>query len=195
MLPKKCNQLLAGTLLLAGDAFAIQPQACMACRRSDMHAGFLTTYSFCNESDECVQDVWNFYNRNCSSGWKRGIDLDIITDCNAVEASCNSYNVTKNSTGVQTNASQTLNVDKYCYIRVDAREGTARVIFDDAKALGVEVDRYQIGDVITIEREIKEILIFNGAEKGAQTFILSFSGAYSALSAAAVGAVAALTLF
>ena len=165
MLPNKRNQLLAGTLLLAGDALALKPQACMACRRNDIHGGFLRTWSFCNESDECVMDVWNYYNRNCSSGWKRGIDLDIVDDCQAKNSTCPSFKADKNNTGVQKNSSHTLNADHYCWVKVDARNGTARVIFDDAKFLGVEVEGYQIGDVITIEREEREILVYNGADQ------------------------------
>lgn len=81
MLANKRKRLLAGTLLLAAEAFA--SQACLACRRSDIHAGVFNSYSFCNTSDECVEDAWNYYNRNCSSGWKRGRQLDIVDDCMA----------------------------------------------------------------------------------------------------------------
>jgi hypothetical protein len=54
-------------MLLAGGAYA--SQACLACRRQDINAGFMVQYSFCAISDECVQDVWNYFNRNCSSEW------------------------------------------------------------------------------------------------------------------------------
>lgn len=73
------KQLLAGTLLLASEAMA--SQACMACRRNDINAGFLSTYSFCNTSDECVEDAWNYFNRNCTDGWRRGIELELDADC------------------------------------------------------------------------------------------------------------------
>ena len=49
--------------------------------------------------------------------------------------------------------------------------------------------------MITVEREEREILIFNGSPQSQITFLISFSGAYSALSAAAVGVAAAMTLF
>lgn len=61
------TKLAASAMLLAGGAYA--SQACLACRRQDINAGFMVQYSFCAISDECVQDVWNYFNRNCSSEW------------------------------------------------------------------------------------------------------------------------------
>ena len=69
---------------------------------------------------------------------------------------------------------------------MDATAALARVIFDNTSFLGIEDDKAQIGDVITVESGIREILIYNGAETGPLTFDISFSGAASLL----VGAVA-----
>lgn len=68
------SRLMAG-LLLAGGSFATQ--TCLGCRRRDVNAGFLVSFSYCEQSDECVQDVWNYINRKCPSGWVRGIDLTL----------------------------------------------------------------------------------------------------------------------
>ena len=72
---------------------------------------------------------------------------------------------------------------------MDATAALARVIFDNTSFLGIEDDKAQIGDVITVESGIREILIYNGAETGPLTFDISFSGAASLLA----GAVAITT--
>ena len=48
----------------------------------------------------------------------------------------------------------------------------------------------QIGDVITVESGITEILIFNGAETGPLTFDISFSGASALIAGATILATA-----
>ena len=82
----------------------------------------------------------------------------------------------------------------YCIIGVDASKEVARVVFDSTSYLGVEEEDYMIGNVITVDSGVKEITIYNGAESGDLTFIISFSGAYDTLSKVAAFAVAA-TLF
>jgi hypothetical protein len=47
--------------------------------------------------------------------------------------------------------------------------------------------------VITVESGTKEVTIYNGAESGQLTFIISFSGAYNAIKSVAAVA-AAITL-
>ena len=42
---------------------------CMYCRRMDLNSGFLVSYSYCAQSDECLMDAWNYINRDCQSGW------------------------------------------------------------------------------------------------------------------------------
>ena len=70
-------------------------------------------------------------------------------------------------------------------MKVDATAALARVIFDNPSFLGIEDDKAQIGDVITVESGIREILIYNGAESGPLTFDISFSGATTLLAGAA----------
>ena len=61
---------------------------------------------------------------------------------------------------------------------MDATQGVGRVVFDDTTNLGVEVDGYTIGDVITVkEGEVSTIRVFNGNEAGPLTFLVAFSGA------------------
>ena len=64
-----------------------------------------------------------------------------------------------------------------CTVKVDATAGIARVIFDNTSYLGIDDENAQIGDVITVESGVREILIYNGAETGPLTFDISFSGA------------------
>jgi len=52
----------------------------------------------------------------------------------------------------------------------------ARVIFDETSFLGVNAD-YRMGDVMTFDTDVHNITIYNGAETGPITFLISFSGA------------------
>ena len=41
-------------------------------------AGFLETYSYCAQTDECLMDAWNYIDRPCgNSTWVKGADLFI----------------------------------------------------------------------------------------------------------------------
>lgn len=70
----------------------------------------------------------------------------------------------------------------------------ARLIFDSTSFLGVEEKDYQIGDIITVDNGVKEVTIYNGAESGSLSFLISFSGAHQALTAIAT-AVTLVNLF
>lgn len=61
-------------------------------------------------------------------------------------------------------------------MNLNATKGVARVIFDETSFLGVEAD-YRMGDVMTFETGEHDITIYNGAETGPITFLISFSGA------------------
>lgn len=75
-----------------------------------------------------------------------------------------------------------------CDVRVNTANGLARVIFDETSYLGmdfvegdVNVDK-KLGDIITYEAGTGEdgvniITIYNAAESGPLTFLVSFSGA------------------
>lgn len=52
------------------EVIAATPSSeCMYCRRMDKSSGFLVSYSYCEQSDECLMDAWNYINRDCTSGW------------------------------------------------------------------------------------------------------------------------------
>ena len=59
--------VIAAILLttVAADASA----KCMYCRRMDKNAGFIVSYSYCNQTDFCLEDAWNYLNRDCLDGW------------------------------------------------------------------------------------------------------------------------------
>ena len=46
-----------------------QSSSCMYCRRMDLNAGFLVSYSYCDATDTCLMDAWNYINRPCTGGW------------------------------------------------------------------------------------------------------------------------------
>ena len=84
-----------------------------------------------------------------------------------------------------------------CQVKVDATEGVARVIFENSRYLGIEMEGKSpdVGDVITIsEGDVQSITIYNGAETGPLTFDISFSGAFQLLAGAASFATVALSI-
>ena len=81
--------------------------------------------------------------------------------------------------GSWNNSTKRLEENTYCDITVDASSAMGRVVFDDTTNLGVEVDGYEIGDVITVEQgDVRTIRVYNGNEAGPLTFLVAFSGAY-----------------
>lgn len=50
---------------------------CMYCRRMDQNAGFLVTYSYCEQENTCLMDAWNYINRDCATDWKGGSSYDL----------------------------------------------------------------------------------------------------------------------
>lgn len=166
----------------------------MACRRKDINAGFLVTFSYCAKTDTCVQDIWNYIDYPCASGWVRGKDLRLEDDCKAKAVTCLDFTSTPDKIQQFFNRTWTLPELSYCTVHVTANEEVARVVFDNTSYLGVEVKDYLIGDSIVVPDGERDLVIYNGAETGSLTFIISFSGAFNALSAVA-GAVALLALF
>jgi hypothetical protein len=122
-----------------------------------------------------------------------------LEDCKANAVTCIDFEVDESKAAQYFNRTWTLPAQSYCTIKVDAtREPkVARVVFDNTSFLGVEIKDYQIGDPITVEDEVQEITIYNGADQGQLTFIISFSSAFSAFSSVALvtSAAAALVLF
>ena len=58
-----------------------QSTACMSCKLKDSASSFLYSYSYCKDTNECLQDQWNYINKWCPSKWIPGWMLDIDKDC------------------------------------------------------------------------------------------------------------------
>lgn len=69
----------------------------------------MRTYSYCNATDECLEDVWNYLNKPCedANGWVQGRDLDLET-CSANSVACPDFNATLNDTATYKNMTWTL---------------------------------------------------------------------------------------
>lgn len=139
-----------------------------------------------------MQDVWNYINRECNDadGWVQGKNI-LLETCNPNVVACMNFESSPEKATQYFNRTWTLPNQSYCVIKVDATLEVARVVFDSTSYLGVEEEGYQIGDVITVESGVKEVTIYNGVESGQLTFLISFSGAYDALSKVAAFTVAA----
>lgn len=69
------------------------------------------------------------------------------------------------------------------------------MIFDETSYLGIDGIDAKIGDVITFDSGENEITIYNGAETGPLTFLISFSGAVATAVTASVAGLSALVAF
>ena len=187
------KQFIAIAFAFILAAVSASSSKCMYCRRMDGNAGFLVSYSFCNTTDTCLKDAWNYLNKGCESGWSTGQSYE-LEYCQPDTISCPGYESTPEKFGQYSNSTWSLASGGKCKIKIDATAGVARVIFDNTSFLGIEESGYEIGEVITIEEGITEILIYNGAETGPLTFDISFSGA-SALIAGAAATLTALMAF
>lgn len=111
----------------------------------------MNAWSYCNVTDECVNHVHNYFNMNCSTGWHRGSQLDLVKDCKAQQVNCLNFTATQADVATYTNQSWTLSPMQYCVVEADGTETVAHVVFDDSKQLGVSIPHYMIGDVITVD--------------------------------------------
>ena len=181
--------------LLIATASAAASSACMNCRRQDEGAGLLVTFSYCNQTDICLQNAWNYIQRDCVDGWQRGSSYE-LEYCQPDVISCPEYVSTPEKYQIYDNKTWSLSQGGMCYIKIDATEGVARVIFENSNYLGIEWDgNPEVGDVITIlEAETAEILIYNGAETGPLTFDISFSSASTLIAGAAALVTAAFAI-
>ena len=68
--------------------------SCMYCRRLDKNSGALVNWSFCNQTNECVENVWNYVTRYCREGWKSAKKLS-LDDCQSVYVECPSFTSSK----------------------------------------------------------------------------------------------------
>lgn len=190
IIKNKMKYFINLALLIATVSAAASSQ-CMYCRRLDEGAGFLVTFSYCNQTDICLQNAWNYIQRDCVDGWQRGNSYE-LDYCQPNVISCPEFTSTPDKYQIYQNDSWSLAQGGMCTIKIDATEGVGRVIFKNTSVLGIEWDGAEIGDVISIaEGEIAEIPIYNGAQTGPLTFDISFSGAGSLMAGAAALAMIA----
>ena len=190
------KQSLIGAHVLAAVAYA-GSSACLYCRNQDTNGGILVSYSYCEHTDECLQDSWNYINRECLTEWTRGNSLS-LEQCEPEEVTCPEYTSTPEKYQSYENRTHSMAAGSQCEVIVDASQGVARVIFSSTSYLGIEYGEgeYAVDDVITIENTVQAIKIYNAAESGPITFGISFSGASSLVSTAlAAATVLALSSF
>ena len=125
-----------------------------------------------------------------------GSKLDLETNCESQPyEDALEFTFTQDQYGDWNNSTQRLDESTYLDITIDATSAVGRVVFDDTTNLGVEVDGYQIGDVISVKAGNKEtIRVYNGNEAGPLTFLIAFSGAhFLTMSAATIASMFALS--
>ena len=60
------------------DESTAEPSSqCLYCRNQDLLSGFMTSYHYCQQQDFCLQDLWNYINRDCGSEWVLGKDINL----------------------------------------------------------------------------------------------------------------------
>ena len=100
---------------------------------------------------------------------------------------CPDFDSTRELNGESRSVTWNLPEGAYCEVRLNGWDNVARVIFDDASNLGVEIPNYAIGDVYSVVGTYEDILLYNAMEEGTVTFTITFSGAfYTTLSSMAV---------
>lgn len=52
-------------ILLTLCSYASATETCLSCMKKDKTATFLVSYSYCNTSDVCLQNRWNYIDRPC----------------------------------------------------------------------------------------------------------------------------------
>ena len=78
---------------MAAVAAVATADGCLYCRRMDKNSGALVTWSYCKQTDSCLQNVWNYITRTCGVdklGWQKAGDYD-LDYCGTVEAECPSF--------------------------------------------------------------------------------------------------------
>ena len=121
------------------DSTPAYSQSCMYCKHQDTLSGFMTSFSYCGQTDECLQDLWNYINRDCNSEWITSKELQ-LSQCNPVEISCPDF--VSDTTKYQTwdNKTWSLTEGAMCTVSVDATQAIARVTFTGTTYLGFEDD-------------------------------------------------------
>ena len=171
---------------------------CLFCKRTDEDAHFLTSYSYCAATEECLANAWNYLDRPCPTGWKPG-KTETLGTCLAEESAknCPSY-VSLPEKAQQTESRVwSLQSGTYCKVNIDATQFVARVLFDDVTDLGIDDKAGKIGSVMTFDAGfIGDVIIYNAAEAGTIAFTMTFSQASTLfISAAALASIPLLASF
>ena len=67
---KDNDTLLSGRTLDGPNPFLDGPSAtCMHCKLADTAGSFLHSYSYCADTDVCLENQWNFINQWCKTNW------------------------------------------------------------------------------------------------------------------------------
>ena len=70
-----------------------QSANCLSCVYKDSNAGFLTSHSYCQSLDVCLQDAWNYIDYKCSTKWTKGRKIGIDV-CGPQETTCPGFDST-----------------------------------------------------------------------------------------------------
>ena len=163
---------------VAGLAVADSLPKCMYCKRNDENSGFLNSWSYCQATDTCLHNAWNYIQRECESDWKQGHTY-VLDFCEPEDISCPEYVSDPEKYQTYSNNTWSLAQGGKCTIKIDATQGVARVVFDYGvtnSQLGVD-GKWKTGEVITFAAGENEIIIYNANDSGPLTFDISFSGA------------------
>lgn len=173
---------------------------CMYCKRNDENSGFLNSWSYCESTDTCLHNAWNYIQRECpgeSGGWQSGHTY-VLDRCNPSDTSCPEYVSDPEKYQTYSNNTWSLSSGGKCTIKIDATKGVARVVFDYGvtnSQLGIDTNNWKTGDVVSFEAGENEIVIYNANESGPLTFEIAFSGASTLAAAAGVAATAIAMAF
>ena len=163
----------------------------------DTKASFWYSYSYCEDTDTCLRDEWNYINQWCRTKWIPGWQLDIKENCKARELPdvyCKPFEVTEGFT-MEDRGRVALPQGTTCTFRVDATRGMGRITFnksnDNIGWLGVLINSHKPGEPITIPQgQVQDIKVYNGKKFGSTYFEVIVSGAASLTASLSLAAVA-----
>jgi hypothetical protein len=188
--------LIAGvaTLVLAQDTE--EKKECLYCKMKDSGAGALTSFSYCHQRDQCLQDAWNYFNMPCKGGFKRGNSYD-LEFCGGLTTDCPGFASTPDDYQKYTVTEFQLRQNAYCSVKIDATAAVARVKFEPkiVDTLGIDNDSVKVDETYTIQQGISEVIIYNAAKGKPMSFTMTFSGASTIAMAAAGAALTSLMAF
>ena len=163
---------------------------CLNCKLRDGRASFLYSFNYCEETDLCLADEWNYINAWCPTKWIPGWQLDIDADCASKVEIGKCLPVVSSKDMAPFTQEYSLVKGGQCSIDVDATKAMARLSFTKASQIGVLFNAYLINEPVTIEKgENQQITVYNGDLNMPATFTIAISGA-QALAVALTGAAA-----